>query len=46
MRDNWLSNRVFKPAEEIVALSAWAWNRLVDQPWKITSIGTRQWANV
>ena len=33
MRDNWLSNRVFKSYT------------LVDQPWRIMSIGLRQWAH-
>jgi hypothetical protein len=44
MRQNWLSNRVFKSYEDIIALSADAWNKLVDQPWKIMSIGLRPWA--
>ena len=45
MRDNWLSNRVFGSYEEIVAISAEAWNKLIDQPWKIMSIGLRRWAH-
>ena len=45
MRDNWLSNRIFKSYEEIVALCCQAWNKLIDQPWKIMSIGTRKWAH-
>ena len=45
MRDKWLSNRIFKSHEEIVALCCEAWNKLIDQPWKIMSIGTRKWAN-
>jgi transposase len=45
MRDNWLSNRVFKSYEDIVALCCDAWNKLVVQPWKIMSIGRRQWAH-
>ena len=35
MRDNWLSNRIFKSYEDIVALCCQAWNNLIDQPWKI-----------
>ena len=35
MRDNWLSNRIFKTYDDIVALCCEAWNRLIDQPWKI-----------
>ncbi len=45
MRDNWISNRVFKSYDEIVAISAEAWNKLIDQPWKIISIGHRKWAH-
>lgn len=45
IRDNWLSNRVFKSFEEIVDLSADAWNKLIEQPWAIMSIGTRSWAS-
>jgi hypothetical protein len=45
MRDNWLSNRVFDSYEEIVSQACDAWNKLVDQPWKIMSIGRRHWAN-
>jgi len=45
MRDNWLSNRVFKSEEQIVALCCEAWNKLIDRPWKIMSIGRRQWAH-
>ena len=32
MRDNWLSNRIFKTYDDIVALCCEAWNRLIDQP--------------
>ena len=45
MRDNWLSNRVFKSHDDIVARCCEAWNKLIDQPWKIMSIGRRQWAH-
>ena len=45
MRDNWLSNRVFQSYDDIVAHCCDAWNRLVDQPWKIMSIGLRDWAH-
>ena len=44
IRDNWLSNRIFKSYDEIVALCCQAWNKLIDQPWKIMSIGHRKWA--
>jgi hypothetical protein len=45
IRENWLSNRVFKSYDDIVALCCDAWNRLIDRPWKIMSIGRRQWAS-
>jgi DDE superfamily endonuclease len=45
MRDNWLSNRVFGSYDAIVAPCCDAWNRLVDQPWRIMSIGLRDWAH-
>jgi hypothetical protein len=44
MRGNWLSNRIFKSHDDIVDHCCFAWNKLVDQPWKIMSIGLRQWA--
>ena len=45
LRDNWLSNRVFKNYDDIVALCCESWNKLMDQPWRITSIGRRKWAH-
>ena len=45
IRENWLSNRVFKSYDDIVNLSCDAWNKLIDQPWKIMSIGHRKWAH-
>ncbi|MGH9693831.1 MAG: transposase [Bryobacteraceae bacterium] len=45
MRGNWLSNRVFKSYDNLVDHCCDAWNRLVDQPWRIMSIGLRQWAH-
>jgi transposase len=44
MRDNWLSNRVFRHYEDIVDHCCHAWNRLISQPWRIMSIGLRIWA--
>ena len=44
MRDNWLSNRIFKSYDDIVDPCCDAWNKLVDQPSKIMSIGLRDWA--
>ena len=45
LRDNWLSNRVFASYDDIVGHCCEAWNRFVDQPWKIMSIGLRDWAH-
>jgi hypothetical protein len=46
MRQNWLSNRVFKSFDDIVDHCCYAWKMLVDQPWKIMSIARRKWATV
>ncbi len=45
MRENWLSNRVFQTYDDIVAHCCDAWNKLIDSPWQIMSIGLRQWAH-
>ena len=45
MRDNWLSNRIFKSYGDIVDHCCFAWNQLIDQPWTIMSIGMRDWAH-
>jgi transposase len=45
VRDNRLSNRVFKSYDDLVDHCCEAWNKLVDQPWRIMSIGLRQWAH-
>ena len=40
------ANRIFKSYEDIVALCCQAWNGdLIDQPWKIMSLGMRKWAH-
>ncbi len=44
LRENWLSNRVFTSYDDILAHCCDAWNSLIAQPWKIMSIGHRQWA--
>ena len=46
MRQNWLSNRVFETYTDILDAGCTAWNRLIAQPETITSIGSRQWANI
>ena len=45
MRDNWLSNRIFAAHDDIVDHCCHAWNKLVAEPWRIMSIGLRDWAH-
>ena len=45
LRDNWLSNRIFRSHRDILDHCCHAWNRLTDQPWTIMSIGPREWAH-
>ncbi len=45
IRANWLSNRVFEDYDAIIDAGCDAWNRLVDQPETIKSIGMRKWAH-
>ena len=42
LRDNWLSNRVFESYDDILEHCCDAWNKLIDQPWRIFSIGMRK----
>jgi putative transposase len=44
LRENWLSNRVFRSQGDILDHCCYAWNRLTAQPWTIMSIGLRNWA--
>jgi hypothetical protein len=39
MRENRLSNRIFKFFEAVLDHCCDAWNKLIDQPWRIMSIG-------
>jgi transposase len=45
LRENWLSNRVFTSYSDILDHCCAAWSRLVDQPWRIMSIGLRDWTH-
>jgi hypothetical protein len=45
MRANWLSNRIFSSYADIVDHCCYAWNKLVDEPWRIMSLGIRSWAH-
>jgi transposase len=44
LRQNYLANRVFDTYEAIVDACCHAWNSLTEQPDRITSIATRDWA--
>jgi hypothetical protein len=46
LRQNKLSNRIFDSYEAIVTAACEAWNSLIANPDRITSIGTRQWATI
>ena len=45
MRENWLSNRVFTSYENILDHCCHAWNTLIERPWRIISLGMREWAH-
>ena len=45
LRDNWLSNRVFASYIDILDHACAAWTKLTDQPWRIMSLGLRDWAH-
>ena len=46
MRDNRLPNRIFRSYDSIVDHCCHAWSQLADQPWRVMSIGLRDWAQV
>jgi len=45
MRDNRLSNRIFNSYDDIVDHCCFSWNKPVERPWLIISIGMRHWAH-
>ncbi len=45
MRENRLSIQVFKSCPDILDHCCEAWNKLIHQPWRIMSIGLRDWAH-
>ena len=45
IRDNWLSNSIFTSYEDILDHCCYAWTKLIAQPWRIMSIGLRDWAD-
>jgi len=46
LRQNYLSNRVFPTYTDIVDAAAQAWNKLLAETGRITSIATREWAKL
>ena len=42
--DNWLSNRIFKSFDDIADPCCDAWNKLINQPWRIMAIGLQDCA--
>ncbi len=44
LRQSYLSNRVLETSEPIVDAACHARTALIEQPWRIMSIGLRQWA--
>jgi hypothetical protein len=44
LRQTDLSNRVFDSYDAIIDAACEAWNRLIDKPWMIMSIGMWDWA--
>jgi transposase len=45
IRNNWLSNRIFRSYDDILDHCCHAWNRLINQPWAIMTIGLRNWTH-
>ena len=45
LRQTYLSNRVFETYTDILEAACEAWNRLTAEPWRIMSIGLRDWAH-
>jgi hypothetical protein len=46
MRQNWLSNRIFADYAAIRGACCNAWNNLIADPKRITTIGNRDWASI
>ena len=45
MRDNRPSNRLFTSYEDILDHGCEAWAKLANQPWRILTLGLRDWAH-
>ena len=46
LRLRWLSNHIFADYDAILVAVCDAWNRLIAEPDRIASIGSRQWATI
>ena len=46
LKNNFLSNRVYKDLDQILAACCDAWNNLCNEPGRIASIGSRKWAAI
>jgi DDE superfamily endonuclease len=46
MRQNYLSNRVFRDYDDVVEASSSAWNKLTAEQGRIASIGKRSWTEI
>jgi len=46
LRQNYLSNRIFKTYTDILDACCSAWHALIKEPKRIASIATRDWASV
>jgi len=44
-RNTWLSHRIFRTYDDIVNICCHASHQLIDQPWRLMSLGLRQWAH-
>jgi putative transposase len=45
LRDNWPSNRIFQSYDDLLDHCCESWNKLLNQPWRIMSLGLRQGAH-
>lgn len=45
LRQTYLSNRVFESYDDILDAAFEAWNRIIEEPWRILSVGLRIWAH-
>ncbi len=46
IRANWLSNRVVENYDAIIDAGCDAWNRFLEQPETVKSIGMRKWSHI